>query len=214
MSKVYSVLKSLPATIGAVVTFGSGLFLGALTDEMKTRQFGPLLNYDAVMKAAIALLILTNIYTLALWLLKPTTVEAPKPAPHDTKKLTSGLHDAMTGGGASRANMPLNGVLVRVYKILGGAPDKETDPDAFVDFIRRVDFELADKVHLNRMSVWGRHGGAPLALIRDTSRIRFHHYQKSLVIPTDAIRFMDFTDLVFNKEEVDQVWPDPQGRAR
>jgi hypothetical protein len=119
----------------------------------------------------------------------------------------SALHRVMTGYNPT-PDMPLAGVLVRVYRAMGGPPD---DTSHLSQFYRKVDLEIVDKVSQNDMSVWGRIGDRPLERIRMESwRMGgFDHRAKCFrAVNIDAVHRTKYAHLHFNKAEVDEIWPD------
>ncbi len=102
-------------------------------------------------------------------------------------------------------DLKLDGLLSQVYKVLGGVPNgSEAQKTAFY---KRVDREIADKVHLRKMAVWGRLHGRPLDRIRSTQLIIMDHKSKALLIKSDALYPARYTDLHFNKAQVRAAWP-------
>jgi hypothetical protein len=95
---------------------------------------------------------------------------------------------------------------VRVYKHLGGAPDDKRAKLAFYD---KVDREIANKVSLNELSVWGKLFKRPIGpiSIETWRRGEFSHRQKHLAVHGDAVHPLLYTDLHFNKRQVDDIWP-------
>ncbi len=113
---------------------------------------------------------------------------------------------AKTESSVSRPDIPLNGFLGRIYKSLGGAPSDDAQKNLFY---KRVNQEIADKVSLNNVNVWGYYGERPIQKIGKQSwdSGRFDHRQKTLSIQGDAVHPMIFRDLKFNKDEIDAIWP-------
>lgn len=146
------------------------------------------------------------------WALKADQAEMEREWPipkkgYDIDALNTGLHRILTGQvGGKRPNLPLAGVLVRVYRKLGGAPRQE---NRRAEFRRNVDLEIADQVNLNGMSVWGRVNDEPLRPVLNLHTARFDHMSGSVRVKDgNFIHYATFTDLKFCKAEVDEVWPD------
>lgn len=105
-------------------------------------------------------------------------------------------------------DMPLNGLLVRLYKKQGPVPN---DAAQLARFRRSVDREIANEVKLKKMRVWGHLGRRPIQLIsqREWDAGEFYHMRGTFSVvsgypdPTTTTYF----DLYFNKDEVDRVWP-------
>lgn len=104
-----------------------------------------------------------------------------------------------------KPDLPLTGLLIRVYKKLGPPPH---DDDQRQAFYRRVNLEISDKVAVHQLHVWGRLGDLPLQAIyrHEWSHGRFDHRGKRFVHAYD-FGTRDFTDLHFNKAEIDEHWP-------
>lgn len=111
------------------------------------------------------------------------------------------------GMSTPNADMPFAGVLVRVYRKLGGAPEQQAQKRDFYD---RVDRELSKGVRQNRMSVWGFYGkrGPELLSMSTLANGWFEHKDGAFVVPGDSVHPMRFQHLEFNREQVDNVWPD------
>lgn len=164
----------------------------------------------------------------------PVTFYPPPPATQDRKspygsasrydmvKVTAALEQALRphrrpGEAQSsrmstadpRPDLPLAGVLIRVYKKLGPVP---TDAERRTAFLQKVDHEIADCVKFNHMHVWGRSGEGralediPLHIWESGA---FDHAQKRFSWPPAYSSMCYLTDLHFNKTEVDRVWPMP-----
>lgn len=123
-----------------------------------------------------------------------------------TEDSLNGLHRAVTGYSPA-PDIPLKGILGRVYKSLGGMPKEKQSRD---DFIRRVDLSISDAIVENGLSVWGRLFDRPrerisMATIR---KGRLKHIWQYLEVPSDTVRPLRYTDLMFNKQEILEVWPD------
>ncbi|WP_430428353.1 hypothetical protein [Parasphingorhabdus sp.] len=105
-----------------------------------------------------------------------------------------------------KPDIPLNGFLGRIYKSFGGAPSSDAQKTSFY---KKVNREIADKVSLNNVNVWGYYGERPIQKIGKQSwdSGSFDHRQKTLSIQGDAVRPMVFRDLKFNKDEIDAIWP-------
>jgi hypothetical protein len=116
----------------------------------------------------------------------------------------SGLQRAIAGY-QPKPDFPLAGVLVLVYKALGGIPSERHLRD---EFFRQVDLTIADAIVENNLSVWGRVLDRPRQRISMASLRagRLLHVWKYLEVPTDAVRPTRYTDLMFNKAEVLDVW--------
>lgn len=123
-----------------------------------------------------------------------------------TEDGVNNLHRAISGY-QPKPDFPLSGVLVGVYKSLGGLPKERHLRDGF---LRKVDLTIADAIVESSLSVWGRVQDRPRQRISMASlrACRFLHVWKYLEVPTDNVRPTRYTDLMFNKEEVLEVWPD------
>jgi hypothetical protein len=106
-------------------------------------------------------------------------------------------------------DLPLAGLLVRVYKKLGGAPAKGAAERP--EFLRRVNLEIMDKVAHHKLHVWARFGERALDLIteEDWRQGSFNHLKNALHVPAAYSEGYDLTDLHFNRAEVERVWPTP-----
>jgi hypothetical protein len=104
--------------------------------------------------------------------------------------------------------MPLDGVLIVVYKHLGGAPDDASRKQAFY---RKVDFEIQDKIVEKGLYVWGRFGSRARERLSAQSLKRgwLRHREKTFFAPTLDSSPMEYTDLCFNKAQVRRAWPEP-----
>lgn len=106
-------------------------------------------------------------------------------------------------------DMVLTALLMRLYKIMGPVP---TSPDAKKKFQRRINLEIADKVLSQHLIVWGRIGDMPLREIAraDLKYAVFDHIGQKMSVSNsyDANSSMIFTDIKFNREQIDRVWPD------
>ena len=104
-------------------------------------------------------------------------------------------------------DLPLKGVLVRLYKKLGPPPMDQQD---WVRFVRRINLAIADGVSQHGLLVWGRLGETPL---RPISLMIWNHGM--VLHQEDVFQFRHpdnpradrYTDLTFNKAEIDQIWP-------
>lgn len=217
----YEALRSWPAKL--IAAFGWLIPVLFLPEEIR-RWFGiSWENGDLYFWSTVCLAVTTTYFWL-LWILKPQTIqiEDAKRSKNDTalsaepnlgsKQAVDRLRRTRVNPGVNDPDLPLVGVLGRVYKKLGGAPDTGNTfaPRAKAmkeEFYDKVDRELADRVHLNGMTLWGRYKNTPLRQIVNTNRISFDHRSKTATIPGDAIQSMRFTDIMFNKAEVDRVWP-------
>lgn len=105
-----------------------------------------------------------------------------------------------------KPDLPLNGLLVRIYKALGPSPEGEA---AKANFYRKVNFEIGDQVVENGLHVWGRYFERPREIIsaRALKRGRFDHRKGVFLAPTIDSDPMKYTDLHFNTAEVDKIWP-------
>jgi len=215
MSKAYSVLKSLPVRIGVGISWLIGVAGFVMTDDTKKQVFGSFWTTSHFLAICFVILVLTNLYTLSLWLLKPSASSDPhleeKPkGSYDTALLTKGLQTAITNDAEHKADMQLNHVLIRIYKIMGPAPD---DPIRKQHFTKRVDLELADKVHLKGMALWGRYGNKPLRAILGTDQIEFDHRNGRVTISVNDHQRLVYHDIHFYSAEVNAVWPRPQSEG-
>lgn len=127
----------------------------------------------------------------------------PKPA--YTQKGLDGLERALLGYQPA-PNFPLNGVIVKVYKSLGGMPKERHMKEKF---IQKVDLAIADAIVERGLTVWGRLADRPREQISPTllRKARFKHIWKFIEVPVEAVRPVRYTDLMFNKEEIEEVWP-------
>jgi hypothetical protein len=150
--------------------------------------------------------------------LGPVTIGSPPPPERQPVKLPV-PHDrpsiAAMGNGAplrplpkSKADVPLNVVLTRVYRKLGGMGARGGGERA--EFQRRVNLEVMDRVVQDEMHMWGRRGDTALRLIDiydlqygtlDHVRKEFRH---GVAYSGDAV----YTDLHFNRREVNLAWPE------
>lgn len=117
-----------------------------------------------------------------------------------------GLARVLTGTPPPKPNLPLAGVLGRVYKVVGSTGDFAGQRQARY---RKVDLEIVDQVTQNGLSVWGRYGSRALEQIRPSALRVGHldHKKGTFSVQGDAVHPMVYTDLKFNREEVDAVWP-------
>lgn len=107
-----------------------------------------------------------------------------------------------------KPDLNLNGLLVRVYKIIGPPPEPESDRKKF---LQRVNREIADKMSLNRLHSWGRvSDDHALGQIDsdDWSNGVFDHRRNVLHV-THEFGSLEYQDLHFYKREIDQHWPEP-----
>lgn len=107
-------------------------------------------------------------------------------------------------------DLQLNGVLVLVYKYLGGAPE---DPARKREFYRKVDLVIQDKIVEQPLHVWGRFGRRARQRLSERSLKLgwLIHREGKFYAPTMDADPMEFTDLQFNRAEVLRAWP-PSGR--
>jgi hypothetical protein len=109
---------------------------------------------------------------------------------------------------APTPDLPLSGLLVRVYRHLGGSPSgSQNTKQVFFD---RVDKLIMDTVSQKRLSVWARYGKRPLTLISkdDWDNGTFDHKRKCFMGDRGySPRPPEYEDLHFNKDEIDAIWP-------
>jgi hypothetical protein len=131
-----------------------------------------------------------------------------KREPREPMAISRGALAAAGGGQVPLADMRLEAVLSRVYKIMGPSP---TDEDGRSGFKRRINLELADKAYERNMSVWARSDNQPRDLVRngDLKFASFDHSRKVLFIRRPGRPMVILSDVMFNKSEVDEVWPKP-----
>ena len=105
-------------------------------------------------------------------------------------------------------DLPLNGLLVRVYAKLGGEP---SGASARAAFKRRVNLEIMDRIAHNHLSVWGRFGVRALEAISDNlwQRGTLDHEKNAFSVSISYGDPATYDDLHFNKAEIDKVWPKP-----
>jgi hypothetical protein len=91
-------------------------------------------------------------------------------------------------------------------------------PEGQGGLLDQVDREVANKVKLNQLSVWGHIGKRPIQLIPlgVWDRGEFDHLKGTFTVvdgypdPTPTM----FSDLWFNQAEVDRIWPHCPTRNR
>jgi hypothetical protein len=108
-----------------------------------------------------------------------------------------------------KPDLPFTAVLLRVYKILGGAPEGASQKE---EFIRKVNRQIMDKVVHERMHVWGRLGERALEPLTDGDcweRGTLDHKRQEFRLQAAYSNEIKFTDLHFSKAEVERVWPIP-----
>lgn len=107
-----------------------------------------------------------------------------------------------------KPDLNFNGLMVRVYKNLGGSPPSGPSRK---EFWGRVDREVADKMSLNYLHAWGRM--SPTQALREIDSSAwaeglFAHRDKALFVP-NGLHTIEFSDLHFWKHEIDRIWPKP-----
>lgn len=107
-----------------------------------------------------------------------------------------------------KPDLPLNGVLIRVYLALGPIPKDNLEK---AKFWRRVNLEIADKVVAEELHTWGRFGDRALAPIPldKWEEGKFDHKRAALRVPVAYSEGYDLTELHFFKSEVERIWPAP-----
>lgn len=118
------------------------------------------------------------------------------------------VEEAIRKAGEPKPDLPLIGILGRVYRALGGAP-RDGGNVAMAKFWRRVDLQIGDKVVVEHLHVWGRLGNTPLRRISESEWQdgTFNHKIKTLRVPTAYADPYEYTDLHFSKREIERVWP-------
>jgi hypothetical protein len=109
--------------------------------------------------------------------------------------------------GPPKPDVPLTDVVARVYELIGPPPPPGEDRKVFW---RRVNLEIADKVSINGLHVWGRHGDRALSEITvHWSNGHFDHRKGTLTVLLNSYvgEPFDYTDLHFNGEEIEKTWP-------
>lgn len=107
-----------------------------------------------------------------------------------------------------KPDLNFNGLMVRVYKRLGGSPP--TGPSR-KEFWSLVDREVADKMSLNNLHAWGRM--SPNQALREIDPSTwaeglFDHRDKALFMPS-GLHTVEYSDLHFWAHEIDRIWPKP-----
>lgn len=138
----------------------------------------------------------------------PAEPQKPEKEPYSYDLSTlAALERVMNGKEAPRPDFPLSRLLSRVYKKLGPSPTDQTRKSAFR---RRVNLEVADNVKLNDLWVWGRIGDK--AIERITARAwgigEFDHNKGTFRVPNGMGEWTTYSDLKFNGEQIDNVWPE------
>jgi hypothetical protein len=108
-----------------------------------------------------------------------------------------------------RPNLKLDGVLVLVYKYLGGCPD---DAAKKREFYRRVNLTIQDGFTLHGLRVWGRafdFGASEIPQDRLEFALMDHRNHKLYIGGEWANSGIEYTDLMFNREQVELIWPLP-----
>ena len=136
----------------------------------------------------------------------PAALQPEKPAPP--------VHHLSGQPGLARfvskpePDLPLTGVLVRVYSVLGPVPK---DVAGLLKFYQKVDNLIADKVSVMGLHTWGRLQGALMPLSVEAWQLGvFSHKTAFLIAPApyndDGVSYYD---LHFCKHEIDKIWPEP-----
>ena len=149
------------------------------------------------------------------------TVEKPPVAPPQITaaerieqygRYVDGLSRALGASGAQykstpQPDVPMPYFLGRVYKKCGKPPEDGRLKSAYY---KRVDREIQDAVVLNKLSTWGYYADTAIRPIgcHVWQNAVLDHRKKTLSIPSDAVRPMVMKDLRFNKEQVDDIWPE------
>lgn len=149
----------------------------------------------------------------------PVTFNSPPPEPSPRPDRRGGgpivmplnqeTADRMREAANPKADTPLAGVLVRVYKHLGPVPDRKREK---AEFLEKVDLAIADAVVAKKLHTWGRFGKRALAPIEwdKWEHGEFSHIDKSLLVPVAYSGGYKLTDLHFLMREIDGIWPEPQ----
>ena len=105
-------------------------------------------------------------------------------------------------------DFPLNGVLARIYGIVRNSNQDSGSKEKLYDWVNR---EIADKVSERRMAVWARLGNRARQKITidQICAGTFDHRAKKFTLISIYGWPMTFEDIMFNKTEVDDVWPEP-----
>jgi hypothetical protein len=145
--------------------------------------------------------------------------------PYDIDKLNAGLERVLIAAGSRemrgqanplglarfvskpKPDLPLTGLLVRVYAALGPPPQGDLEER---EFWRSVNLAIADKVVSEELHVWARMGDRALALTPlDRWEVgEFDHKKGSLHVPVAYSEGYELTDLHFYKAEIDRIWPE------
>lgn len=131
----------------------------------------------------------------------------PEPDPHVSRGLGS-----LYGDPDPEPDYYLKQVYARLIMRLAPVPE---GAEAKKRFFERINLEIADKVHLKKMWVWGRRGTVaakriPAATLDNAT---FDGKEGKLRIPSiDSLNATVYHDVKFNREQVEAVWASPLSR--
>lgn len=105
-------------------------------------------------------------------------------------------------------NLPMKGMLGRVYKAVAPHPRPENFDGA--ELLRKVNLEIIDKITRYKMHVWGRVGDFGLDLISeyDLKYATVNHVRQEIVVAGEWST-CTYTDIHFDRREVNERWPPP-----
>lgn len=129
-----------------------------------------------------------------------------------SKQLRESSVEGILAKGEVEADMSFKQVIARVQAKLGDVPHagKQLTPARRADrsrYFDKLDLEIADRVYANKMHVWARNAGRPRTQLRRLDQLHFRTRSGQIMVQGDAVRPMVFEDVMFNRAEVEAVWP-------